>query len=115
VLLLIGICVAGGALAKHAAATGGQDPFTPTKLEWLVLTLNARDNNIRTKSGGTVCQFLAEPPDTTRLVIWYHAEVSAKDLEEAVTACRASFAANVSHYGWKWARVVEERSPLPAN
>lgn len=112
--LLAGLVVCSIAVAvwaQSAPKMEGSEPYTPTKLEWLALRLNA---NHRTNLLDTDDEFMLifvpiHKTDTIRILVYYDPEADRKVMNMTVDAARKAIDIIAEGKGWDgWVQIKEE-------
>ena len=102
--------------AKNARPDSpGMQPYTPTRLEWLELELQATYRMVEHTEPGTyyAVDYVARPPDTIRILAHYSKRVSAETVEESIEHCKRMAEKVVSRYGWSpWVKIEVKRELL---
>lgn len=109
--------VAGGFLAGRMSGQGGEgrQPYSPTKLEWLALELNARNPFPQPAFDNVEIYFKAGHFTESILVIYRHPEDEPLDpifLEGARIVADSVITSLAREKGWLgWVKIRHEKSP----
>ena len=106
ILTVLALSLAGGVGLVAATKTipAGMQPYTPTKLEWLAVELNAT-SRLEFGAGGVSAEFRAVPPSTIAIDIVYRDSTTAARLQEWTEALKRRLLVHASNHGWSWVRV----------
>ncbi len=108
-VLVLTACVA-YAQMKHRSP--GTEPYTPTKLEWLAVKLNAcRDNNLALYKYSI--RYNTSGDNTIEIFVQYAPDVRREWMNQMVEKCRGEVEAVVRNHGWNWVKVREKYRKLP--
>ena len=107
-LAMVVIAFMGGILfAKNPTPEfPGMQPYTPTRLEWLVVVLNSRH---RTEGTDYRLFYNAQNPDTVKYVIFYTKDLTAEKLIEAEKLGEAYIKGTAQSFGWEnWVKAEKD-------
>lgn len=95
--------------AKPQKLPPGLQPFTPTRIDWLVTTLQAslRDDEMQTRN----FQLLITSPDPETILIHvrYLPDVNRAAMNSEIDTARQVIQITAKSYGWdKWVKVRED-------
>ncbi len=99
--------------------TQGQQPYTPTQLEWLELKLNAKYRNLMQDEHGFIVEFKAIPEaNTIYILMWYDVQIwRSPDLQllfvlRVTNNFKKLVSEEIKEMGWnEWCRVETKSSP----
>jgi hypothetical protein len=95
----------------------GMIAYTPTRVEWLALQLEAdyRDENFE-NVGQYSIGFAPKFPNTIMILVNYTGAASAANVDTAIDVARILVKKEASNYGWSdWVKVEVQRKVLPTN
>ena len=109
VAILVSVSVIFVAHAQPKKLPPGLQPFTPTRIDWLVTTLQAslRDDEMQT----TNFQLLITSPDPETILIYvrYLPDVNRAVMNSEIDTARQVIQITAKSYGWdKWVKVRED-------
>lgn len=100
-------------LSTHPAAPPAQPgmvPYTPTRLEWLALDLEASYHEDFSRDNNYSLHYLPKPPNTVLIFVHYKAEVSTETVNHAIDAAKEVVNEDASSHGWRsWVKVEVQR------
>ncbi len=92
----------------------GDGPYTPTKLEWAALELQANFGRNWTNEDHTAIGYMPDADGkTVRCILQYTPDVSAQDLKTSRDVARLLFDRYQAGRGWPWLRLRFEERTLP--
>ena len=93
--------------ANKTTPRPGDEPYTPTKLEWATVELQANDGNTNyTSDSPVMISFVAQPDGQTVLcILQYTPEVPAHVVKINRDASRYAFNKYRTSRGWDWLRL----------
>jgi hypothetical protein len=110
--LLSIVAIATSVRAMQTKTSPGMLPYSPTRLEWLELDLQAcfrTEDNINPEASYAV-NYYAKEPDTIVVLVQYSDHTSAKIVETAVEHAKRVAEKEVAGFGWSsWAKVEVQR------
>jgi len=99
--------------AMHPAAPPtqpGMTPYTPTRLEWLALDLEASYHEDFGRNSDISLHYLPKPPNTVLIFVHYKSEASAEIVNHAIDAAKEVVNQDASSHGWRsWVKVEVQR------
>jgi hypothetical protein len=101
-VILLG-CVCAGA-QQHP----GSEPYTPTRIDWLTLTLQAalRDDSM---ANGYLLEIASSDPETIVIYVRYTSKVDRQVMNTAIDTARKVINTTAKSYGWdKWVKIRED-------
>jgi len=108
-VLVLAACVA---YAQMKRRSPGTEPYTPTKLEWLAVILNAtRDNNLA--GDNFLIWYSTSGDDTIEIFVQYAPDVRREWMNQMVEKYRGEVETVARNYGWNWVKVREKYRKLP--
>ena len=115
VALFVMVVVALAALvyAQSHRTSPGQEPYTPTRLEWLTVRLeasNLKDTDYSTC--GYLLSYTSLAPDTIVIFVSYGDRVDRAEMNKAVEHAREIVRLRARHYGWNWVKIKEKYGKL---
>ena len=88
----------------------GMTPYTPTRLEWLALDLEASYHEDFACNSGYSLHYLPKPPNTVLIFVHYKSETSAETVNHAIDAAKEVVNQDASSHGWRsWVKVEVQR------
>ena len=92
-------------VATHAGTeplSPGMQPYIPTRLEWLELSLqaNSQEEDFTNPGYSYRVSYLAKPPDTIVVLAQYSRGTSAGLVDRAIEHCKRTVEKQASSYGW---------------
>jgi len=118
-LVIVVVAVGAFATLYSKGATGPTEPgmiaYTPTRLEWLALQLQAnyRDENFD-NAGQYGVGFIPKSPNTIVIFVTYTEAASAANVDTAVLVAQTALKRESSRFGWSdWVKVEVQRKQLP--
>jgi hypothetical protein len=107
--LLAAAMFAGPAGAEGAARSPGAAPYTPTRLEWLVLTAQANYRTDMSAETGYALDISAAGPDTIKIYVRYGKGAVLEELKAIVKLVRENIKQQAAKQGWdKWLKIEED-------
>ncbi len=96
------------------AGRPGDAPYTPTKLEWTALELQAGFGRTWTTEDHVAISYMpAGDGRTIRCILQYTPDVSAQDLKMSRDVAKVLFDKYTASRGWTWIRLGFEEQILP--
>ena len=98
--------------ARTEALSPGLQSYTPTRLEWLELELQAssREEDFTNPGYSYSVDYLAKPPDTIVVLAQYSKGTSAGLVDRAIEHCKRMVEKRASSHGWsEWVKVEVQR------
>ena len=99
-------------LAMHPAAPTqpGMTPYTPTRLEWLALDLEASYHQDFGRDSNYSLHYLPKPPNTVLIFVDYKSEASTEAVNHAIDSAKEVVSQDASSHGWRsWVKVEVQR------
>lgn len=88
----------------------GMTPYTPTRLEWLALDLEASYHEDFDRNSDYSLHYLPKPPNTVLIFVHYNNEASAETVNHAIDAAKDVVNQDASSHGWRsWVKVEVQR------
>lgn len=104
------LSLAGVAVMSNSPAQPGMLPYTPTRLEWLTVDLEASYHQDFSRDSNYSLHYLPKPPNTVLIFVHYTAETSTGNLEKAIDAAKQQVNQDASSHGWSsWVKVEVQR------
>ncbi len=100
-------------IAPAGSRADGRDPYTPTKLEWLVLELEA-NSSIRDAVLHFSVHFLGKEPNTVLVEVEYDEQANAALMQKAIKESKRHALAMARARRWNWVKVEEMLVPPDA-
>jgi hypothetical protein len=100
-------------IANGQQQSGGNEPYTPSKIEWATLELQALyGKTSMTAESPLTITFIAQPDKSTILCLFqYTQDYPAAELKADRDSINYVFSKYKSSVGWPWLRLkIEERS-----
>jgi hypothetical protein len=109
VLLLVVVVTGAGVLfAQVNAARQGSQPYTPTRLEWLAVALNAADRTDPSPDKLYELFYMQnELEDAIIINVFYHPAVNREIMNADIIGAQKVIKAYIEAYGWDWVRIRE--------
>ena len=98
--------------APHSAEPGmepGLMPYTPTRIEWLALDLEASYHQDFGHDSGVSLHYLAKPPNTVLVFIHYTSEASAEAVDNAIETAKQLVKQDGASHNWSWVKIEVQR------
>lgn len=88
----------------------GWEPYTPTKLEWFSVELNASYRIELNQDNGYLLLFYPiQKEDTIVIMVRYRPSVQRETINVVIESARQAIKASAEFYGWdKWLKVRED-------
>jgi hypothetical protein len=105
------IAILGLAMQPAAPPTQpGMTPYTPTRLEWLALDLEASYHEDFGRNSDYSLHYLPKPPNTVLIFVHYKNEASAETVNHAIDAAKEVVNQDAASHGWRsWVNVEVQR------
>jgi hypothetical protein len=88
----------------------GMTPYTPTRLEWLALDLEASYHEDFALNSDYSLHYLPKPPNTVLIFVHYKSEASAQTVNHAIDAAKEVVNQDASSHGWRsWVKIEVQR------
>ena len=88
--------------------------YTPTRLEWLALDLEASYHEDFGPDSNYSLHYLPKPPNTVLIFVHYKSETSAETVNHAIDAAKEVVNQDASSHGWRsWVKVEVQRKLIP--
>lgn len=113
--VLVGVSLRGSLRAQSSKSRPGDEPYTPTKLQWVALDLQAQNGNSNWSSETPVMINYLDAGDGTTILclLQYTPEVPAQVVKINRDAARKVFDTYVAAVGWSWLRIRFDEHVLP--
>jgi hypothetical protein len=99
----IGVVATAMAIAQNKEPLEGTEPYTPTKLEWLCVELNAE---FRKADDILTCSFVADPTSNTIVVHCIHFPHTNREFADFyLEESRKRILNKAKEHGWNWVRI----------
>lgn len=99
--------------AIHSAAPPvqpGMIPYTPTRLEWLALDLEASYHEDFARDTAYSLHYLPKAPNTVLIFVHYKSETPAETVNRAIDSAKEVVYQDASSHGWRsWVKVEVQR------
>ena len=100
-------------LAMHSGAPPtqpGMVPYTPTRLEWLAVDLEASYHEDFGRDSVYSLHYLPKPPNTVLIFVHYKNETPAETVNRAIDSAKEVVNQDASSHGWQsWVKVEVQR------
>jgi hypothetical protein len=112
------ICAVFAALAVgsfHSTGAGpgptepGQIPYTPSRIEWLALTLEATYHDNFMGSGSYGLHYLQKPPNTIQIFVQYTDDTPIGPVDHGIDTAKKLIREEAANYGWSWVKIEVKR------
>jgi hypothetical protein len=91
----------------------GMLPYTPTRVEWLALNLQANYKTDWSPDSDYSVNFIPDFPDTIAIAVGYTDKASAALVDQAVEGAKALVGKEANNFGWsKWVKIKVDRSSI---
>src|ERR1035441_7635624 len=108
VLCLLAVVTVVAVAQVHTSALEGSKPYTPTRLEWLAVDLNARMRRDMTAENEFTMAFVRlEKEDAILIYVDYLPSVDRQRMNQTVDTARKVIAVESKGRGWPWLKVKE--------
>ena len=111
--VVAGFVVASAALHSHAApglTEAGMIPYTPSRVEWLALDLEASYHQDFGRDSDYSLHYLPKPPNTILVFVHYKSETSAEAVDKAIDTAKQLVNQDASAHRWSsWVKVEVQR------
>jgi len=116
---IVVICVVAASLVaalqvhSHAAphpTEPGMVPYTPTRLEWLAVELEASYHSTMENKNDYAISFVPKQPNTILVYVQYLND--APKIQTAIDTGKILVNRTASHHGWSWVKIEVQRAPL---
>lgn len=87
-------------------------PYTPTRIEWLALDLEASYHQDFGRNGGISLHYLAKPPNTVLVFIHYTSEASAETVDNAIETAKQLVKQDAASHNWSWVKIEVQRKRI---
>lgn len=88
----------------------GMLPYTPTRVEWLALELEASYRQDFSNDSDYSVHYLAKPPNTILIFVHYRNETSAAKVDSGIDAAKQIVRQTASAHNWSsWVKVEVSR------
>jgi hypothetical protein len=112
-LFLIGIAAA--AQTNAGSNHPGREPYTPTKQEWLLLSLVGDKTTWDYANTGEV-QFTFsadDDPETIDVLVAYAKSATKEDVDNASSFAESRIRELATRHGWNWVRIRKSEMKMP--
>ena len=86
----------------------GAQPHTPSRIEWLLIRLQAAMRQSLTNETKFLIDFTAFDPETILIMVRYYPTVDREAMNITLDTARKVVHINASSYGWNWVKVKED-------
>ena len=111
--VVAGFVVASAALHSHAApglTEAGMIPYTPSRVEWLALDLEASYHQDFGRDSDYSLHYLPKPPNTILVFVHYKSETSVETVDKAIDTAKQLVNQDASAHRWSsWVKVEVRR------
>jgi len=98
------------AVRSNPPAQPGMMPYTPTRLEWLAVDLEASYHQDFGRDSNYSLHYLPKPPNTVLIYVHYTNETGAGALDTAIEAAKQQVNQDASSHGWSsWMKIEVQR------
>ncbi len=113
---VLAIFAAAVVLAWHGAVAYGQQPqnkpgllpYTPTRIEWLALVVNAQLRRDATVVNPFTLSVVQSDHETLLIFVQYHPKTDREMMNQSIETAREVIRITANGYGWsKWVKVRE--------
>lgn len=88
----------------------GMTLYTPTRLEWLALDLEASYHQDFARDNDYSLHYIAKPPNTVLLFVHYTSEASAETVDNAIDTAKQLVKQDAISHGWSsWVKAEVSR------
>lgn len=95
---------AGYSVKSFTKTEPGQEPYVPTRVEWLVLDLEASSR--QSYSAGVGIDYVVKAPNTVGVLVQYTDNASAAAVDSAAKHAQELVQKYATNYGWSsWVKV----------
>src|SRR5215467_15127971 len=96
--------------AQLGRAQPGMTPYTPTRLEWLALDLEASYHEDFGPNSNYSLHYLPKPPNTVLIFVHYKSEASAETVNHAIDSAKEVVYQDAASHGWRsWVKIEVQR------
>lgn len=107
------VCSARVIQSRTETVPPGMMPYTPTRLDWLVLNLEAYNRNDFSSDSDYSLGYVAKNPDTVVIHVYYLPKASAGIVDRAIDTAKQLANQEASRNGWSpWVKVEVQRKLL---
>ena len=109
------ISVAAVAQTRAGSSHPGSEPYTPTRQEWLLLSLVEDKVGYDLGSTGNI-QFVFsadDDPETIDVLVTYAKTVTKEDVDNAFAFAVSRIRTHAMHYGWDWVKIRKSEMQMP--
>ena len=105
-IAILGLAVQPAAPQKQP----GMVPYTPTRLEWLAIDLEASYHEDFALNSEYSLHYLPKPPNTVLIFVHYKSEAAAEAVNHAIDAAKDVVNHDASSHGWQsWVKIEVQR------
>ena len=106
VLLLLAAFV----VRSNPSTQPGMLPYTPTRLEWLAVDLEASYHQDFSRDSDISLHYLPKPPNTVLVILHYTSQTSPETVDRAINTAKELVTADASSHGWSsWVNIEIQR------
>ena len=111
VCAVVAAFVAGLQVHSHAAPSTepGMMPYTPTRIEWLALDLEASYHQDFNHDTDCSLHYISKPPNTVLIFVHYTSQTSPETVDNAIAAAKQVVKADAASHNWSWVRIEVQR------
>lgn len=109
--IVCAIAILGHAMRSAAPPVQpGMAPYTPTRLEWLALDLEASYHEDFARDSNYSLHYLPKPPNTVLIFVHYKSDTSAESVNHAIDSAKEVVYQDAASHGWRsWVKVEVQR------
>jgi hypothetical protein len=109
-LACAGLLVAAFAARSNPPVQPGMMLYTPTRLEWLAVDLEASYHQDFSRDSNYSLHYLPKAPNTVLIYVHYTSETAATTLDSAIDAAKGQVSQDASSHGWSsWVKIEVQR------
>jgi len=92
----------------------GRTPYTPTKIEWLAVTMRARLRQDASIGSPYSLDIISVDHETLLIVVRYHPTMNREIMSETIDTAREVIMSTAKSYGWdNWVKIRERVEMYP--
>jgi hypothetical protein len=100
--------------ARPQLTSPGLEPFTPTRIDWLVTDLQAALREDSYDRYGYVLDITNSDPETIVILVGYRPNVNQREMKGSIDSAKIIINQTTKRYGWdNWIKIREDVQPLP--
>ena len=111
ILIVCGLLLlAAFVVTSNPSTQPGMLPYTPTRLEWLAVDLEASYHQDFSHDSDFSLHHLPKPPNTVLVILHYTSQTSPETVDRAINTAKQLVNANASSHGWSsWVNIEIQR------